>query len=106
MAQVDRFFPTTVPTPEPGKTYCSMSIIILHPLTRGTVHIASKDPKQAPVIDPRWLENDVDVDIIVEALLFARKLIKTEPLKGFTAKEIDPEGDVVVREGLRDPLNL
>ncbi len=101
MAQVDRFLPTTVTTPEPGKTYCSMSLILLHPLTRGTVHIVSKDPKQPPVIDPRWLENDIDADLIAEGIAMARKMIATDPLRGFIAKEIAP-GPEVQGEGVKD----
>ncbi|KAF4583987.1 hypothetical protein EYR40_002485 [Pleurotus pulmonarius] len=101
MAQVDRFLPTTVTTPEPGKTYCSMSLILLHPLTRGTVHIGSKDPKQPPVIDPRWLENDIDADLIAEGIAMARKMIATDPLRGFIAKEIAP-GPEVQGEGVKD----
>ncbi|KAJ8518913.1 hypothetical protein ONZ45_g4085 [Pleurotus djamor] len=94
MAQVDRFFPTTVPTPEPGKCYCSMSVILLHPLTRGTVHIGSTDPTQPPVIDPRWLENDIDVEILAEGFQLARKVLATEPLSALIAKEVAPGPDV------------
>lgn len=52
----------------------------MHPFSRGTCSIKSTNPFEPPLIDPRWLSNPVDRQILVEALLFNRKLLATPPM--------------------------
>ncbi|KJA23939.1 GMC oxidoreductase [Hypholoma sublateritium FD-334 SS-4] len=44
--------------PEPGKKYITMSSFLNNPFSRGTVHIQSSDPLQAPAIDPHYFEEE------------------------------------------------
>ena len=44
------FFPSGL-TPTPGSRYSSMNVVLLHPLSRGSVHITSSDVSIAPAID-------------------------------------------------------
>ena len=46
------FFRGSPLKPEPGARYSSMVSSLMHPLSRGSVHIASADPTAPPAIDP------------------------------------------------------
>ncbi|KAI0316393.1 GMC oxidoreductase [Amylostereum chailletii] len=76
--------------PEPGKKYISLCPALNHPFSRGSIHATSKDALIQPAIDPRYFEQDVDLQTFVEAVKFHRKLVKTEPLKDIVAKEVNP----------------
>ncbi|TFY79502.1 hypothetical protein EWM64_g4510 [Hericium alpestre] len=67
--------------PEAGKKYQTFLAGIVHPLSRGSVHIASADPLAAPAIDPAYLKHSLDLAVLVQATRFVWKLADTEPLK-------------------------
>lgn len=87
---MDRFLPGLDAKPELGKAYLSMSIILLHPFSRGTVHIGSDNPIDDPIIDPRFLDNDVDISILLNAYKLARKITTADALRSDIIKEISP----------------
>lgn len=76
--------------PEPGKKYQTIMACLMHPLSRGTVHIQSSDPLVPPAIDPAYLNNPLDLDILVSSLRFARKVAATEPLASTIVNQISP----------------
>ncbi|GES58697.1 alcohol oxidase [Aspergillus terreus] len=63
-----------------------------YPSSRGTVHITSSDPHQNPAIDPAYLTNPADVDILAAGLEFCDKIASAPGLK-----------DKVVRRALPSP---
>ncbi|KAK6981135.1 GMC oxidoreductase [Favolaschia claudopus] len=76
------YIPAVVQQPQPGKSYCTIFIALSHAFSSGSVHIASSDPLTAPAVDYSVLDNPVDVDILVNAIEFARKLVATQSLSG------------------------
>lgn len=42
--------------------------VLLHPRSRGTIRLRSSDPSDRPIIDPRYLTDDVDIKILAEGL--------------------------------------
>ncbi|KAK6978211.1 GMC oxidoreductase [Favolaschia claudopus] len=76
------YIPAVVQQPQPGKSYCTIFIALSHAFSSGSVHVASPDPLTAPCVDYGVLDNLVDVDILVNAIQFARKLVATESLSG------------------------
>jgi hypothetical protein len=52
MIPLPGWFPTPGLAPEAGKRYNSMVSALMHPFSRGSVHIASTDPQASPAIDP------------------------------------------------------
>ena len=40
--------------------------VLLHPRSRGTIRLRSSDPADRPIIDPRYLTDDVDIKILAE----------------------------------------
>ncbi|KAI0316269.1 alcohol oxidase [Amylostereum chailletii] len=83
--------------------YQMLAIIDLHPLSRGSVHICSSDPLAAPAIDPGYLKNPRDLDVLVHGVKFARKLLATEPYSSSQPQLFDPSAEVIDdEEALRD----
>ncbi|MFZ3000636.1 MAG: GMC family oxidoreductase N-terminal domain-containing protein [Undibacterium umbellatum] len=52
----------------------SSHIDVLRPHSHGTVSLASKDPHASPVIDPRFLSDERDLDLLVRGAQFQHKL--------------------------------
>ena len=68
----------------------SLTISIMHPLSRGTCHIASAKPFDQPSIDPRWLSNPTDRQIMIEALKFNREILASPYMVDLRAAQFVP----------------
>lgn len=55
--------------------------VLLHPKSRGTIRLKSSNPEDEPLIDPRYLSEDVDVKILAEGFQFARRLVNAQVMK-------------------------
>ena len=62
----------------------------LMPFARGSVHIGSADPREYPLIDPKYFVADLDLAIQIAVTKFSRSLLYTEPLSGVVVQEILP----------------
>lgn len=81
------------------------SIVFLHPLSRGTVHINTADPFFAqPRVDYRALSNPTDLDIQVEFVKFSRRYFLETSLAEFGPVEVSPGANVTSDEALREAL--
>ncbi|KAJ7649046.1 alcohol oxidase, partial [Mycena polygramma] len=96
------FLPIPGHNPETGKSYCSVFLALTHPFSSGSVHIASSDPLAAPVIDHRVLDNKIDLDVLVAAVKFARKLCATPSLSAVVTREIIPGPAVQTDDEIKD----
>ncbi|KAF7972029.1 hypothetical protein HWV62_19247 [Athelia sp. TMB] len=90
VTQCSFFNPILGTLPKPGASYLTYFIALLHPFSRGSVHIASSDPLSNPVIDPAFLDNPIDLALFVDALKWVRKLIRTAKLAPIVRDEITP----------------
>ncbi|KAL2011271.1 hypothetical protein VTN00DRAFT_3989 [Thermoascus crustaceus] len=63
--------------------FVSLGISLLHPLSRGSVHIASADATQPPIIDPKYLSNELDVEFMSRHLRFMETIAESQPLASF-----------------------
>lgn len=73
--------------PVPGN-FVSLGAALLHPLSRGSVHINSSDAADAPSIDPKYFSNPLDVEVLAHYVLFLEKLAASQPL----ASLLKPDG--------------
>ncbi|CAJ2500663.1 Uu.00g035160.m01.CDS01 [Anthostomella pinea] len=64
----------------PGN-FLTICAALLYPLSRGYVHITSADPASKPEIDPRYLEQPLDLEVLARFLRYIEKIIRTEPLR-------------------------
>ena len=51
--------------------------------TLGSVHIMSKDPTVAPLIDPNYLSHPLDVEVFSDGVLFMQEFATREPFASF-----------------------
>ncbi|KAG7284227.1 hypothetical protein NEMBOFW57_010591 [Staphylotrichum longicolle] len=73
-----------------GGNYVTLFSTVMHPFSRGSVHINPADPQGKPVIDPKYLSNEYDQKALVEAAKFARQIANTEPIKSAWTAETEP----------------
>jgi choline dehydrogenase-like flavoprotein len=87
---------------ENGKRYMSLFMALLHPFSRGEVHLSSSDPLAAPSINPNVFDNDVDLDLLVGGIKLARTIVSTEPLgSSVVKKEVSPGTTVHTDEEIK-----
>ena len=85
------------PHPWPGFT---MSVCQLRPESRGTVRIRSRDPREAPAMQPNYLSTALDRRCAIEGIKLARTLAATASLKPYVAEEYRPGKEAVSGEQL------
>ena len=72
---------------EPGMTIAAWQ---QRPESKGYVHIRSNSPFEQPVIQPNYLAEEHDRRVLLAALKLARRLLASEPLKPYYAREDIP----------------
>ncbi|OQE39988.1 hypothetical protein PENCOP_c006G00454 [Penicillium coprophilum] len=65
-----------------------------HPFSHGRIYINSSDPMDYPVIDPNYLNNPADYEILLEGIKMARKVGQTSPMSKSLTKETSPGATV------------
>ncbi|KAJ7581523.1 hypothetical protein C8J56DRAFT_960284 [Mycena floridula] len=87
--------------PNPGKRNYTIGMFHNKSLSRGTIHIKSKDPKVDPEFDPHYFENPADLQAMVENVKFVRKVTQSSPFKEYldtAAPEVNPGVNVQTDE--------
>ena len=79
-----------VGSPLYGKGFFSLLAVVMHPLSRGTVHINASDPLGKPIIDPKYLSNDYDLQAAIAAIKKCRQIATTPPLSEVWDSEYEP----------------
>ncbi|KAF2232732.1 GMC oxidoreductase [Viridothelium virens] len=75
---------------EYGINTFSLISAVLHPFSRGSVHINSASIDSAPAIDPNYLSNEYDIQALVAAAKKNRQIAQTMPLAGAWTEEYEP----------------
>lgn len=76
----------------------SCHVDVMRPFSRGTVTLASGDPRAAPLIDPQFLSDERDVKLLVKGGQIQQKIIESSPFDSVRGKMIystradDPDG--------------
>lgn len=86
----------------------SLTVAVMHPLSRGVCYINSPDPFEPPMIDPRWLSNPTDRAILIEALRFNRQILAAPSMLLLEAAQFVPPANAdedalnqVINNGIR-----
>ncbi len=66
----------------------SCHVCVLRPHSRGTVRLQSRDPLDAPLIDPAYLSDDRDTALMVEGAKKLRTIMQAPALASYRGKEI------------------
>lgn len=75
--------------PDPRQALTIMSTLI-YPKSRGRFRLASADPTAAPLIDPNYLDEQADVDVLVSGMELIRETMASAPIAAGVRAEIAP----------------
>lgn len=85
------------------RTAMTVLVTLIYPKSRGTLRLASADPTAAPLIDPNYLAETVDLDVLAEGSEMTRAIMADPAFKGSIKEEIHP-GVGVRGQELRDAI--
>lgn len=68
----------------------SCHVDVLRPHSRGSVELASLDPGQAPRIDPRFLEDERDLALLVKGAQAQQRIVESAPFDGIRGAMLYP----------------
>ena len=66
------------------------SVCNLNPTSRGTVHVASPDPRKAPRIQPNYLSTPEDRQVAADSLRLTRRIAAQPALARYQPQELKP----------------
>jgi len=76
------------------------SVCNLRPASRGYVRIQSADPREAPLINPRYLSTDEDRKVAIDAIRLTRRIAAQPALARYSPEEFLPGPQVSTDEQL------
>jgi choline dehydrogenase len=86
----------------PGRRAVATIVFAVNPRSRGHIRLRSADPRSTPLIDPGYLADQADLDVLVAGVRRAREIAASQPLAGMTAGESAPGEQVDDDERLRE----
>ncbi|MGC5025076.1 GMC family oxidoreductase [Tsukamurella sp. DT100] len=87
--------------PYPGMM---ISSIAARPFSRGITRIVSTDPTMRPLIDPGYLTDERDIDLLSAGIAKVRSIAAQPALAWHIDTELEPGPDVATREQMTDYL--
>lgn len=90
------------PFPLPIGHGFALSIVLLHPKSRGRLTLASADPRALPLIDPELLSAPEDFEPLLRGLKLARRIFATPAFAPYKASEFLPGPAVAGDEQLKE----
>ena len=85
----------------PGGAFITMFASVMHPMSRGSVHVKKASTLEKPEIDLKYFTNEYDINAMVEGAKFARKVANTKPLSDVWETEYEPGPEVQTDEEFR-----
>ncbi|SDH59969.1 GMC family oxidoreductase [Pseudomonas panipatensis] len=77
------------------------SVCDLRPLSRGSVHIRSAEPRDKPLIQPNYLSHPQDLKVAADAIRLTRRIVAAPALARYRPEEYKPGADLQSEEDLR-----
>jgi choline dehydrogenase len=71
---------------------------LLHPKSRGSITLRSSNPFESPVIQPNYLDNQADLQVLLEGVQLSRKLVKMKAFDVFRGNELIPGYQIQTEE--------
>jgi choline dehydrogenase len=86
----------------------SIGPTLVSPRSRGQLTLRSPHPLSKPALDPRYLSDPVDVEILVAGMKMAREIGQAAPLSRYRGSEVTPghgvDSDAALEAHLRDTV--
>ena len=98
-----------LPVPEPGRAHqaqgrqaAALTIMttLIYPQSRGTLRLASADPAAAPLIDPGYLTEAADTEVLLDGMELVRAVMSNKVIAGDVDLELSPGRDYRDRAAL------
>jgi choline dehydrogenase len=80
----------------------TVGVMGLKPKSRGYVHIASADPFVHPTIDPRYLEEPEDAEVLLKGIKAVRDIASRPSMRALVVRETRPGSAVSTDEEIMD----
>ncbi|MEB3219901.1 MAG: choline dehydrogenase [Nostocales cyanobacterium 94392] len=80
---------------EQGFTLCPT---LLYPQSRGNIKLRSKNPLEPPYIQPNYLENPQDLEVLLAGVKVSRKILQSKAFDTYRGKEIIPTPEIQTNE--------
>lgn len=87
-----------------GRGY-SLHVCALRPYSRGEVRLASADLRNAPLIDPKFLSDERDLETLVAGAKISQRILSAPPMAAMNARPVygsKRDDDARLRELIRD----
>jgi choline dehydrogenase len=68
----------------------SCHVTVLRPKSRGTVSLRSREPRDPLLIDPRFLEDEADLRLLMQGARLQRAILESQPLDPYRGKMLYP----------------
>ncbi|EXF77668.1 GMC oxidoreductase [Colletotrichum fioriniae PJ7] len=78
-----------------GEGFFTLIAAIMHPMSRGNIHINPANTTGKPVINPNYFAHEHDLEAAIQAIKYCRKIATTEPMRSIWENEYEPGLDVV-----------
>jgi choline dehydrogenase len=78
----------------PPDTGFTLGMCVLRPASRGEITLRSSDPLMPPLIEPNYLSEPGDAELLIESIHLARRIIKASALEPYRGGEHLPGEDV------------
>jgi len=82
--------------------YPSFSMVLdkSYPVSRGSIRLASADPKAAPLIEPNLLADPRDLQTLVRAIAVVRRIVAQPRLADMVIEEVEPGNHATTEQAL------
>ena len=87
------------------RTSLTVLATLIYPKSRGTLRLASGDPMAAPLIDPRYLDDPADLEVLGEGSEMVREIMGGAAFGGSVKEEIHPGAALQGQDLRREILN-
>eukprot|EP01120_Amphizonella_sp_Union-15-10_P011447 TRINITY_DN4858_c0_g1_i1.p1 TRINITY_DN4858_c0_g1~~TRINITY_DN4858_c0_g1_i1.p1 ORF type:complete len:529 (-),score=76.78 TRINITY_DN4858_c0_g1_i1:58-1644(-) len=75
---------------KPNQTGFLFVPVVLYPKSRGTITLRSKDPLDFPLIQPNYLSNVEDLEVLINGIELSRKILSSTAFDQIRGREIFP----------------
>ena len=87
------------------KSGVTLNSAYMRPRSRGTVRLASSDPRDAPLIDPDYWSDPHDRVMAIRGLKLAQEILASDPMSALVKREVLPGPDVKTEQDYIDYAN-
>jgi len=88
--------------PDPAERAMSVLVTLLDVRSTGRITLRSSDPRHKPAIDPAYLSDAADTEVLMRAVRMVREIADARPLRKMWRSEVSPGLDVRSDSALRE----